>query len=264
MKYARYSDLATAGTALVETGTAATGYPATKVMDLNPADPAKLNEVSGAIVRDLGSAVRIDRILVVRANFDPGLLVKIQANGTNSWGSPTFTQIVVPVWHPEPYPYNLSVDVAAAIPVVATRTLRYVRVWAEGTNSVPISIGEIVVAKQEREDLQMLNGRLRNIDRLSKVLETEMGIIHAKDLGTTMRGYVADILMDDAADAALEYLFLDARGVALPFMLTPDPIATSESMLVSFRSTQRAHTRKENGVNVSTIEFVERSRGKYP
>ena len=108
-------NVASEATITAQSGTVDTEYPLANLVDENPAKPAKLTTTTGRIMFDFGSAQTIQLIALIHTNLDAGLTVKIQANATDSWGSPSVDlAITIPTVPADSYPLNLWLDLSGS------------------------------------------------------------------------------------------------------------------------------------------------------
>lgn len=74
----------------------ATLYPKTNLYNYNPASVFRTVDAASAhnIVFDFGVATTIDTLAIANPNFRTSATVTIQANATNAWGAPSFSETV--------------------------------------------------------------------------------------------------------------------------------------------------------------------------
>lgn len=116
------------------------------IKDLELANPVKFNGKTGAIVFDHVSAKAPQIIVIAHHNLDEGLDVRWQANASDSWGSPTFSQAVtIGAKDKDGYRPNTYIDLSGAPP-----NLRFNRLYIAGTNTRNVIIGGVAIYLTKR------------------------------------------------------------------------------------------------------------------
>lgn len=139
-------NIATAAVITASGFAALSSFPLTNITDLLLANPVKFNAQSGAVVFDHLAAKAPQFVIIGHHNLDEGLEVYWQANATNSWGSPTFSQaVVIGAKDKDGYRPNTVIDVSAAPP-----NLRYNRLSIVGVNTRNVIIGGMAVYLTKR------------------------------------------------------------------------------------------------------------------
>lgn len=120
-------------------------YPAVYLSAESPR-PAKLTTTSGWWVIDFGSAPGdIVAAVLVQQYLDAALDVRIQANDSDSWGTPAFEQAIVPPAPrfdgPSYQPWTHNAIAVFEDP----QDFRYWRLLIAGTNSQPVQIGRLLL-----------------------------------------------------------------------------------------------------------------------
>ena len=139
------------------------------------------------------------------------------------------------------------------------------RLIVVGTNALPISIGEVVLASTLR-DLGIRNikwGSERMWRRPAVLHETDLLVRHTYDFGTTVRAVTVEVQATDVILRDIETWYRDAQGVAKPFMIVP-LTSENDAWMVSFVEPQQQYARSFLNVNTTTMIFQELSRGLYP
>lgn len=262
--YGHASDNITpAATVTVQTGTAQAQYGPEKLVDRNPANPAKLVETSGAFLFDFGSAARVDWVLLPMHNLDAGLSVRIQGNATDSWGSPTLnTTIVIPTYREDGFPVACWKDLTG-VAGYGTGGFRYWRLWIEGVNTAAVAIGEFLMFSHKRTlDPNISWGETQEEERKLVEQSTDYGVKNIYDLGTTGRIWMGDLDSPDLQRAAVQTWWRDARGRAQPFGIVPDG-TVNEAAFVRFADTKLGVQLASYDRNSIRIGFEEVSRGLF-
>lgn len=266
--YARPSDnLLQAATVTVQSGTEDPGYPPENLVDLQPEKPAKLTTTTGAWLMDLGSAYPPEMAAIIHHNLDVGANVRLQANSSDSWGSPPVNlAFTIPARHLDNFPINAWLDIKTLIPLSANRNYRYWRLVVVSVNSAAISVGEFCLSLTKR-DLGVRNirpGSTRTWRRPAIQHETELLVRRSYDLGTTIRSLRADVEPTEAIVADIETWYRSALGGTTPFLIVPHS-AENDAWLVNFTNTDLPYVRSNTrAYNTATLEFQEVSRGLYP
>src|SRR5512139_4104440 len=193
----------------VVTGTEDTTYPAANLATLNPAKPAKLTTTTGRWVFDFTTAQQVDVVALIHTNLDAGLTVKVQANATNVWTSPSLDlAITIPALPEDSYPLNPWLDLTTT----AVRSFRYWAIFISGTNTNPVAIGEVWLQATKRElDRGILLGMEETERRPAVVHTTDYGVATVYPLGPRLRSISGTIPADALSSADLLALERDAR-----------------------------------------------------
>lgn len=265
--YTRTSDnQARAATITVNTGTEDTAYPSANLADHQPEKPARLSTTTGSWVFDMGSATRLDFAAIIHHNLTPGLEVRLQGNASNVWTSPTLNQaFTIPAVYADFFPPNPWLNLKTLVPIAANRTFQFWRLVIVGSNALPISIGEVVLASTLR-DLGIRNiswGSERMWRRPAVLHETDLLVRHTYDFGTTVRAVTVETQATDVTLREIETWYRDAQGIAKPFMIVPLS-SENDAWMVSFVEPQQQYQREYLNVNTATMIFQELSRGLYP
>lgn len=239
-------------------------YPAANLIDRIPGKPAKLTGTSGSWVLTFDPAQRVDVAMLVHANLDAGLSVRIQANNGDNWLAPMLdTAIVIPAWHEDGFPQNPYVDLTGVAGYTAAGFTHF-RLRVVGINSVPISIGELLLWSRKRQFRYSIKwGSTRTEEWPLVVHETDMRVRLKYGLGAKVRGIAGTMEFDEAGEAAFEALIRDARGALKPFPIVPDT-SVNDAWFVDFVNPQQKVVRVTRGHYSRAVEFVEVSRGLAP
>jgi hypothetical protein len=258
--YNRWSDnLAPSATITIETGTAAAGYDPSWIADFNASRPSKLNETSGAWLFDFGSAVQVEIAAIFHSNIEEGHAIHIQANATDSWGSPSLdVSITMPAWKAGGYPPNPWVDLRA---VTGAGAYRFWRVMIPVANAVALSIGDVWLGSTVRTF---------NLQYEDKPTIGRPVIEHTTDyrklrfqLGFTSRKWTGTIPADNATrDAVIDWI-LDADG--RPVLFIPEHSADpAEAWLALHTTTLQDVNETFDEANFLPLAMEEDGRGLKP
>jgi hypothetical protein len=263
--YQRPSDnVATAATITVDAGTEDPDYPAAYLKDGTPTRPAKLLTTTGRWVLDYGAPQRIDLVSLIHHNLIGGLNVRLKGNATNAWTAPTVNvPFVIPAAGPDGWRWNPWLDVALAVPVIASRTLRYWAIDVIGTNTTPVALGEVWTGKEKRTLTRGPSwGSTRIEDRPMVRHETDFGIELLYDRGAKIRSVELELIVTDDELADLKYVWDDARGGSIPWLAIPaDDV--DDGWLLRFNSDRWSYERITRNENKLDLNLREVGRGLY-
>lgn len=239
LSYYRPTDRVTTGTWSLGVGVARTGYGLTFVNDQDPSSPIWITGTSIGLVNDFGSAQRIDSVFIFAHTFTNAANVRLQMHTANSWATPDVdVAVTVPTAYLDGFSAHLRIDVAAAIPLAANRTKRYLRIANLSANAVTVAIGEVCLfATAERTLLRNVQyGFSQPRHRLTAKSTSKRGVVTVYDYGSIERGLNGGIPAKDLDFDDLLALEASAHGNALPFVMTLAPAASktrwAEPMLV--------------------------------
>ncbi len=213
------------------TGTANASYPVANATDLRYAklaSPAKIAEVTGALLLDFGSAQRVDYV-VLWHNFDAALACAVQMNATNAWGAPTVTTSpTVPAKRKNNYTKKIGVDLRS-VSGYSTGGFRYLRINVSGANSVALGL-KVLAFSTVRSTVRNIGWGLKWVRQQMAVdMTTDAGVPWTYNLGGARRQLSGDILAKNADAVALDDWFdaCDGRAKITAVVLDPsdpDPI----------------------------------------
>lgn len=262
LQYQHYSDnVAPNATVTVNTGTEDTSYPAANIKDRNPAKPAKLTTTTGSWVFAFGLAQRVDIVSIIMHNITAGLEVRIQGNATNSWGAPTFNQVItIPAYRDDGFPVNPFLDLTG-LSGYTTSGFLFWRVVVVGVNAAAIAIGDVWLGKLKRTLSPNINwGENQKEDRKLIEHSTDHGVDTIYDLGVTRRSIQGETDTTDATRDAIRTWWRDARGRAQAFLIIPDP-AVNDAWLVRWAEPDQNVRLDLTDRNTISLQFLEVSRG---
>lgn len=200
-------------------------YGLTKLGDLDAATPCKCTTVGPfAVVRDLGSAKRVDVAIVPMHSCDAGGTVRFQMHSSSSWGTPDVdVTCVVPTWS-RAMPLGLFFDLRSI--AEATRTRRYVRVSAPANATRTLSLGEVVFGVATAMP-RNVNWGLKLPEEVPTITsETPTGARMGVRVAMLRRNISAHVDTTDAGFAQIEELYQTAANV-VPFGFVLDPSAAT-------------------------------------
>lgn len=256
--YGRPSDdVAANASVTVETGTEDTDYPVSNLTTTNPAKPGKLTTSSGRIVFDFGSAQTIQLVALIHTNLDAGLTVKIQANATNSWATPSLdTAITIPTVPQDSYPLNPWLDLSGSV-----QSYRYWAVYVSGTNSAAVAIGKVCLQATKRElSPNLLWGYIEAEERPAVEHRTTYGVSTVYTLGPRLRRVIGRVKATTAGATDLLALERAAghRGSPFLFILHPDQ---NDALYVRWATPMFAQQYEFTSIRPIDVAFEEVSRG---
>jgi hypothetical protein len=240
--YQRASDeVARLSTITIETGTEPEGmddYGPATLVDGNPAKVAKIDSTTGAWLFDFGAPQRIDLAALIHHNFDAGADVKIQGHTSDAWTSPDFSAaITIPAWlgsGTSRWPVNPWRDLTLASGYSASG-FRYWRLVVTG-NSQNLQLGHIWLGAQIRR--LSPDVRWNYVPAVRKrIIEhrTSFDVSTIYTRGTNHWRFEGTVPADNALEAELEAHWYDVDGRSKPWLLIPQPPATSDQDVMSGR-----------------------------
>lgn len=226
-------------TAAMQTGSAASGYPATNINNWtigNETTPGKGSAaVATAWVLDFTSAQRVDGV-VLWHNFDAAITIRVQMNAANTWGGPTVdASITVPAKHADGFSVKLFVDLRT-VSGYTTSGLRYLRVSVPSATVAP---GLKILAYSQWGQLQH-NVLMTPSPRQP---ETQKSIIHATDFDyewvyqmySAKRRIAGSVLATSTDLADLRTWFQDCGGHSKVTAFVLNPLV-NDAMIVRWRA----------------------------
>jgi hypothetical protein len=256
--YNRYSDnVAPAATITVPVGTVATGYQASWVADYDASRPLKLNETTGEILFDHGSAVEIAIVAFFHCNFVEGLHVHVKRGATTAAAS-IDVDITIPAWHKGRFPPQPWRDLRA---VTGHGAYRYTRITVPSANSVKLSFGDIWLGTAFRTF---------NLQDADKPTTSRPQIEHSTDfrkqrfsLGYTTRSWTGTSPASNLKRDELVDWILDADG--RPVLFIPEHSVTpAEAWLALHGTTAQQVNQTFDEANFLPIQIDEDGRGLEP
>lgn len=261
--YGHYSDnVAPSATVTVSTGTGDADYPPQNLVDLVPAKPGQLTTTSGAWLFSYSTAQRIDLIALPHHNLAAGLAVYVQGNASDSWGAPSFNQLItIPAYRKDALPPGAFLDLTS-LAGYSAGGFQYWRLAVTGVNSAPVKVGEVVLLSQIRTLNPNISwGAKPTEERLIIENKTDYGVSSIYDMGITIRRLTGELDTTDAGRQAVADWWQDCRGRARAFLLIPDEDVNDAWMArwdVKFDPTLVLTDR-----NTFQLAFEEVSRGLY-
>jgi len=250
-----------AATATIVASAADAAYPATNLIDLNPAKPAKLTTPTGNWVFDFTTAKQVDVVALIHHNFQAGLNVRWQGNATDSWGAPTIDQaFTIPAYHEDGFPVNPFLDLTG----IGSRTFRFWRLVVVGTNPVICALGEIIILGTKRTLVHnVIWGAEDEEDHPHIEHRTDYGVSTIYSFGTKMRNFRGEIDTTDAGANDFLSLRRGAFGRGLGFLAVPDP-AKNDAWFGRLIDPKQTRTYVFLDRNTLPFLFEEISRGLKP
>lgn len=269
MKYSRYSDRRNPTWSLV-TGTARSGYAVTALNDLDPSAPHWIEETTIRVVADMGSALEVQAMWMFAHNFDAGLNVRLQANATNVWTSPSLNvPITIETAYRDGFAVDAEVDLTHLFNAAIDRTYRYWSIVNTSANSVSVSIGEVWLASEVNwfTNNDLAHDYALPFGHLVSESKSKRGVQTVYDMGTRERSLTGRIRVNSSdLDTLLDWDD-DQHGKARPMVVVLDEDASSvrlrEPRLVRFTDIQKvAQSLKHDTLYDVSLGFDELGRGE--
>lgn len=258
-------DLAQLVTPTVEEGTAAEQYGPERLSNNDPSYPFKTDTTTVRLVWDFGVPVSPELIALIHPNLDAGLEAVWEANDANVWTAPAFSRAFpAAAYHEDDFPKNLHLDLRDEL---VLPSYRYLSLLIDVDNSVPLSIGEIVIAQTVRS----LDGRFESDTEED---EAHPVVIHTTDVGVdtifahgTRWRWTRGTKVEGATNAAkIRSWRRAARDQALPFLLLAH-LADDEVQFCRFdaeRGPRKYLSGPSDWASQYTLAFKELGRGLKP
>lgn len=251
-------NIAAAATLSVDTGTEDAAYPATNLVDLNPAKPAKLTTTTGSFVFAFPAPVNVDLVALIHHNLDEGLEVRIQGNAANVWGAPTLDElIVIPPYRSDGFPINPFTDLTG----IVGRTFEFWRLEIVGVNSVPVQIGEVWLGATKRQLTVNIRWNYEENDDQPLIEHvTDFRVKTVYSYGVSIRRLVAQVTTTDGGAAQLYDWWRACRGRANPMLIAIDA-DVNDCMMARFNMSYLKSNREFVDYNPIDLDMIEVSRG---
>lgn len=256
--------VADSATITLDVGTDDTTYTKANLVDGNIAKPAKVAETSATWKFDFGAAQRVDVCVLGPHNFDAGLTVKLQANATDSWGTPTIdTALTIPADDADGRAVCAWKDVTGATGY-DVGGFRYWRLHVSGTNSVALQLGEIWLGSTKRLLATDMGRNYRwgfEVAESRRLIEhtTEYGVATVYDLQTRLRTFRGELRLSDAGLTAFQTWIRAMRGRVYPAIWIPDTSVNEAWWVRQVRDW--SVTRRFTNLNDLTLVLDEVSHG---
>jgi hypothetical protein len=206
-------------------------YGPAQIVSDDPAKVGKIDSTTGAWVLDFGVAQRVDLAALIHHDFDAGADVVLQANTSNSWGSPAFeVALTIPSWFgtgTRAWPVNPWLDLTTATPTVGSYSPTGWRYWRLSitSNSQNLQLGALKLYSQFYVfESDMLEGWSRAQRKPAIVNTTAFNIKTKYTRGTTIYASNGSLLTRSSQVADLEDQFFDTDGEMLPFVMVPNAL----------------------------------------
>lgn len=246
--YQYYGDnVAPEATVTVQTGSGSADpdYGPESLIDDNPAKVSKIDSTTGAWMFEFDAPQRIDLVALIHHNFDAGANVKIQANTSDSWGTPALeASFTIDPWYgtgTHRWPRQPWLDltgssgVAHAGSVTGYTTAGYA-FWRliVTSNSQNLQLGGVWFGETIRRfDPDLRWGLTVGAAKPRIRHRTSFEVATTYSRGTTIWRMDAELLADDdMAEAIKEHWFeVDGR----PWLIVPSgPIEDTQAYLVEY------------------------------
>lgn len=225
-------NLAPLATLSLPMGVAVAAFPLANLVNLNPANPFKLTGTSCRVVFDHGSAMAVNVVALFHHNLDADLDVRFQANATDSWGAPSFSQaLTIGAKDKDGYRPNTYYDLSGAPP-----TYRYNSLYVAGTNSLAIILGGIWIGSALRTVTHNYSWGFKRDDVRPgrRILQTVAGVEWVNPSLGRRRRLTGEVLTSDAGLATLSTFSQACGGVDQPALVIPNAPDISDAMLAKW------------------------------
>lgn len=273
----RHDDDLAPGASVVTASAEDPDYPATNAVLDNPADPAKLTTTSGSIVLEFANKIVPVGAALIYHYLDEGLEVRIQGNGTDSWGSPAVQEVftIPPKRRDGPSYQRWTMNSWCALEDPSNwpdpTGYKFWRVVVVGTNSQTVIIGKILLFSAIYQfTLSPDASDITEKDYLPESFidqHTELGVQNVETLDGPRRFMSGAFLTTDLSAgtapnelaATLRALLQSAEGIAHPFLFIPQE--DNDAWLVRNETPEWERSHKNGGYQVWPFAFREVSRG---
>lgn len=233
-------------------------YPASNLVDVNPAKPAKLTTGSGWFVLDFGTDVTIVAAALIYHNIDNGVAVTLQWNSADDWASPAGEQDFT-------IPGRLEDEwtVSPWIALDTQPTARYWRLLIGGSpgSTDPVAVGRLILLSNLRDLVTDVRWGVEEIEEHGLIeLPTELGVETIYALGGKRRRFQGELRLDDSTAATFISLVRSAQGRVLSWLLIPD-VNVNDAWCVRFDQPNWDRTRETINYNIFPFRVQELSRG---
>lgn len=221
---------------------------------------AKFTTTTADAIMDFGSAKSVPIFGMPDYYITAGAVVKIQGNATNTWGSPSLSQMItIPAHQRNGFPIGVFKDLSGG-----SHSFRYWRLVVESGNSVNVQLGQFWMMSTKRTLIQNVRWGVKPTNMIQQVEhETDGGVEHIYPFGTQREDMTAQIKtsLGDGAIAQFEDWYYDgSKSGYFLFILDPD---SPKSRVCRFHMD---YGREYTTYNDDTVDLVlrERSRGLRP
>lgn len=218
-------NVAASATVSWSSGTAVTDYPVTNATAFTQevlAFPALIEETSGILLGDFGSAQRAD-LVMLWLNGDEGLDVFFEMNATDVWTSPTvLTSVTMPAKRADGFVRKVFIDLRS-VSGYSTGGFRFFRIRIQSANSEAIGLKFMIFdrIRQLPDDFQW--GVADTQHAVGITMKTDVGYRWTYDLESAPRSLKGSLLKTDAAaELVREWVRAAAGGVKLVGVI-PEP-----------------------------------------
>jgi hypothetical protein len=196
-------------------------YVASRIADGDPTLVAKLTTTTGWWKGALAGASSITSFLLFNHNLDENLEVYVEANTSDSFGSPPL-KIAVPIGPRDEM--NFTSDIWVPVPAnLIAGAYTHVRLSVVGANGANVILGQLFVAAADRELPDVLAGYSDDLVIPVDEDRTAAGVPLAVPLGTRYGLIAGRIVTDEPEDVdTLRSLQLAVKGRSTGFPLVLD------------------------------------------
>jgi hypothetical protein len=267
MPYCSADNLHTVETWTIAAGTPVTSidedYDETRLQDGDPSFPFWIEENSLELQGDLGSAKRIDGIVLVHHDYAEGTRLRLRVHSAASWGGAVDITVeqTVGAWLGLFAP-NVYFNVADEAPVEGDRTRQYFYLDQLDANDQPVKIGQLLVAGLVGElELGMMPRPHTPLTYGRSQAEGKKGPRYVHDWRTRARSWIGQTGLDDTDGPAFEAIWNATRAV-LPWLAWPMNDIAQEPVFGLFVGDTYDPTWATSEHREVAIEFEERAFGE--
>lgn len=246
-------------------------YEATNLILEDGSNPAKLTTTTGWFLFEFASKVAPESLALLFQYIDAGLPFKLQANDTDSWGSPSFEQALTapPKRLDGPSYQRWTENIYELLDELDDEDgYLFWRLYFDTANSQPIAIGRVMLPSTRHDVTLFHDGDIPEGDDTGEINhETELGVenievldgprrsVSAPFIGTDLNAGTAPV--QEAAD--FRALHESCEGRKHPFLF--QPFSERPPWLVRFESPKSPRSHRLGGYQVWNISVKEVSRG---
>lgn len=233
-------------------------YGAVQLIAEGPARPAGITADNGRWIIDAGAPISPVAAAALYHNIDAGTgTMRLEANSSDSWGSPPWTQdFVVPSatedgWSVSPWMF-----------LEGSPSYRYWALAVDGPNSIdPIRVGRLMLLgtlRQMQNDVRW--GVIEEEEHHILEHATDLGIETIYELGGKRRRFSGEFALDNSTSNEFITLCRSAKSRLTPWLLIPDE-TVNDAWIVRFEEPRWARTREIIDHNIFPYRVRELARG---
>lgn len=204
-------------------------YEPVNLTDDDPSHPFKVDATTFRLEWDFGAAKRVQFVLLVHHNFEPGLSGVMFAMGNSSATTDFSREFTIRDYHEDYFPVNEHLDLRDMDP-----TYRYASLEVTVPNTVFCSVGKFAML----ETVRSLDGTLlidAEDDEKHPLVRhaTDVGVETTFVHGTRLRWLRGDKIVSAGDSAKIRAWNRASFGSGIPFVLIPHVVTDDELLLAS-------------------------------